>query len=122
MSSLDINPENLDFIFLEEAVWIAKANVGVPIYDFEFDNFFACRRPFYRPEKIKVVGRFGVTTNYEELFDSLKNEGIELIHTPQQYLLASDLTYWYQRISDFTPKSKWFESPPEADEVEKHFD
>ena len=122
MSSLDVNPEKLDFIFLEEAVWIAKANVGVPIYDFEFDNFFACRRPFYRPEKIKVVGRFGVTSNYEELFDSLKNDGIELIHTPSQYLLASDLTHWYKHISDLTPKSMWFEQPPDAKEIENYFD
>jgi len=122
MSSLDINPENLDFIFLEEAVWIAKAKIGVPIYDFEFDNFFACSRPFYRPEKIKVVGRFGVTSNYEGLFDSLKNEGIELVHTPSQYLLASDLTYWYKHISDLTPESRWVEQPPEVKEIEKHFD
>jgi len=82
MNSLDIRAENLDLIFLEEAVWIAKAKIGVPAYDFEFENFFACRRPFYRPEKIKIVGRFGVSTNYEGLFDSLKEDGIELIHTP----------------------------------------
>lgn len=122
MSSLEIQRENLDFIFLEEAVWIAKAKIDVPVYDFDFENFFACRRPFYRPDEITAVGRFGVTNNYDELFEDLKREGVSLIHTPQEYLLASDLTYWYERLSDLTPRSVWYETPPAAAEVEKHFD
>jgi hypothetical protein len=94
----------------------------VPVYDFEFENFFACRRPYYRPDSLKVIGRFGVTTNYDELFRALKNDGIELIHTPRQYLLASDLTYWYDYISEFTPKSVWFDDPPPATVIEKDFE
>lgn len=119
---LEVKPENLDFIFLEETVWIAQAKIGVPIYDFDFDSFFACRRPFYRPEKFKAVGRFGVTDNYDGLYETLLKEGIELIHSPSQYLSASDLTYWYDQLSGLTPKSVWFDKPPAASEIEKHFE
>jgi ATP-grasp domain, R2K clade family 3 len=122
MSSLDIKPENLDLILIEDVVWVVKAKVGVPIYDFEFENLFACRHPFYSPEKIKAIGRFGVSTNYKELFIKLQNDGIELIHTPEQYLLASDLTHWYQLLSEYTPKSIWFDNPPDAKVIEKDFE
>ena len=31
------------------------------------------------------------------------------------------MTYWYKYISELTPKSMWFENPPDPKEIEKHF-
>ncbi|MBX7172978.1 MAG: ATP-grasp domain-containing protein [Pyrinomonadaceae bacterium] len=117
-----VSPEQLEYILIEEVLWIAKSKIGVPIYDFEFENFFACRHPIYLTEPIKAVGRFGVSENYSELYSKLKADQIELIHTPEQYLLASELTNWYPYLQGLTPKSLWFDAPPAFSEVEKHFD
>lgn len=117
-----VSTEQLDFIHLEEVLWIARAKIGVPIYDFTFENFFAYRHPLYLPKPIKAVGRFGPSENYPALYSKLKAEQIELIHTPEQYFLASELTHWYLHLQDLTPKSLWFEAPPTFSEIEKYFD
>lgn len=117
-----LSPEQLEFLLLEDILWIAKTKIGVPIYDFEFENFFACRHPLYLTEPIRAVGRFGVSENYYELYSKLKNEQIELIHTPEQYLLASELTHWYPLLQDLTPESIWFDEPPSYLEIERNFD
>ncbi len=116
-----VSPGQLDFVQLENILWIARVKIGVPIYDFEFENFFACNHPIYLNEPIKVIGRFGVSENYPELYEKLKNDQIELIHTPEQYLLASELTHWYPIIEDLTPKSLWFDQPLSYGEVENEF-
>lgn len=119
MVSIEI--EQLDIFSLEELVWLAVTEVGVANYDFEFDRFFACRRPWQRPELVKAIGRFGVTTNYSELYSKLLTEGIELVHSPQQYLIASELTGWYPLIKDLTPLSISFNEAPNIEEIEKYF-
>src|SRR5688572_564842 len=105
MITIDIN--NLDIFLLEDSIWIATQNIGLPIYDFNFQTYFACKRPWERPEKVTAIGRFGVTTNYSELFSQLVEQGIKLIHNPDEYLKASELPNWYPLIEDLTPKSKW---------------
>jgi hypothetical protein len=116
-----IDPDQLDCFLLEDAVWIAAAQVGLPHYDFAFERFFACRRPLYRPQPVTAVGRFGVTADYAELHRRLAEGGVALVHTPEQYLLASELPRWYPLLSDLTPRSVWFEGPPPAEEIERHF-
>jgi ATP-grasp domain, R2K clade family 3 len=37
---LEINPDSLDLFLLEDTVWIACAETGIPSYDFPFDRFF----------------------------------------------------------------------------------
>ncbi len=114
--------ESLDIFFLEDVLWIAVATIDVPRYDFSFPNFFVCRRPYYRPENITAIGRFGVTTNYADLYNALEVSGISLVHTPAQYLLASELTHWYPKLSALTPRSVWFETPPSPAEIESVFE
>jgi hypothetical protein len=46
---------------------------------------------------------------------------VRLIHTPEQYKLASELTEWYPRIQEFTPRSVWFSEPPSPEVVEELF-
>lgn len=116
---LRIAPANLDIFLLEDVVWIAAAPTGLPVYDFSFQHFFACRHPWQRPERIFAIGRFGVTTNYEKLYEQLADEGIQLIHSPEQHLLASELTRWYPLLEDLTPRSRWFTEPPTVEEIEE---
>jgi ATP-grasp domain, R2K clade family 3 len=116
-----IGAENLDIFLLENSVWIAASIIHVPRYDFSFETFFSCRRPYQRPEQITAIGRFGAIDNYKNLYDALQAEGISLIHTPEQHRLASELTSWYPLLKDITPHSLWFDAPPEASIIEKHF-
>jgi len=118
---LEINADSLDLFLLEETVWIAFAETGLPSYDFPFDRFFACRRPWRRPDAISAIGRFGVTTNYDRLYAELQTRGVRLIHSPEQYKLASELTEWYPRIQEYTPRSAWFSEPPSPDVVGELF-
>ena len=118
---LEINADSLDLFLLEETVWIACADTRLPGYDFPFDRFFACRRPWQRPEAISAIGRCGVTTNYSLLYAELQKRGVRLIHSPEQHKLASELTEWYPRIQEFTPRSVWFSEPPPRDVVEELF-
>jgi ATP-grasp domain, R2K clade family 3 len=117
----EITADSLDLFLLEDSVWIACAVTGLPGYDFPFDRFFACRRLWQRPGAISAIGRFGVTTNYSQLYAELQTLGVRLIHTPKQYKLASDLTEWYPRIQEFTPRSVWFSEPPSPAVVEELF-
>jgi hypothetical protein len=119
MSKVEL--KTLDIFLLEDVVWIAAAQIDVPRYDFAFETFFACRHPVYRPEQIEAVGRFGVTDDYADIHSSLKADGIVLVHTPEQHLLASELTHWYPLLEDLTPRSLWFAEPPPAEEIERHF-
>lgn len=109
------------YFLLEDSIWIAAQNIGLPIYDFDFHTYFACRHPWERPEKITAVGRFGVTTNYSQLYYQLVEQGGYLIHNPDEYLKASELPYWYSLIEDLTPKSRWYKEPPSIAEVENNF-
>lgn len=116
-----VDPENLNIFLLEDVVWIAAAKIDAPLYDFAFETFFACRHPVYRTDEIQAIGRFGVTDDYADLYISLKAIGVLLVHTPEQHLLASELTHWYPLLEDITPRSLWFDAPPSAEEIEKHF-
>lgn len=116
-----IDPAQLDLLLLEDTLWITTAPVGIPHYDFPFHSFFACRHPWHRPSPVVAVGRFGVTENYSDLYQQLAADGILLIHTPDQYALASELPRWYPALSDLTPRSMWFAQPPSVAEIEHSF-
>jgi ATP-grasp domain, R2K clade family 3 len=107
-----VNPENLDLILLEETVWVLVGEVNLPSYDFSLTQFFACRRPWNRPEQITAIARFGAVINYDELYQQLAADGIFLVHSPEQHLLASELPRWYPLLEGLTPKSLWFSEPP----------
>ena len=108
-----------DLFQLEEAVWLWTSQIGAPIYDFAFDQFFACRRPFMRPDEVEVIGRVGALDDYRTTYQELLSEGIRLIHDPGEYLRATRLPQWYPLLEDLTPKSLWFSEPPDAQSVEE---
>lgn len=105
--------ENLDLILLEDTVWVLVGEVALPSYDFSLTQLFACRRPWHRPKQITAIARFGVATNYDELYQQLAADGIFLVHSPEQHLLASELPHWYPLLEGLTPKSLWFSEPPD---------
>ncbi len=78
-----VNAADLDLILLEDSVWVPVGRVDLPSYDFALDQFFSCRRPWQRPERITAIGRFGVASNYDELSQQLEQDGIFLVHSPE---------------------------------------
>jgi hypothetical protein len=54
--SIDIT--HLDYLCLENAIWVAANPIGSPTYDFDFARFFSYQRLWFNPEKeIVVTGR-----------------------------------------------------------------
>jgi ATP-grasp domain, R2K clade family 3 len=106
-----IDRADLELILVEDTVWLLVCKVGLSSYDFNLSQFFSCRHPWQRPEQITAISRCGAISNYDELYAQLATEGIYLIHSPEQYLLASELTHWYPLLADLTPKSLWFSEP-----------
>jgi hypothetical protein len=53
------------------------------------------------------------------LYDKLAANGISLIHSPAQNLLASELPRWYPLLAGLTPKSLWFQEPPDFELLEQ---
>jgi hypothetical protein len=110
-----VDPADLELILVEEKIWVLVGEVGLSIYDFAFTEFLACRHPWQRPDRITAIGRFGAVHNYDEVYQKLAAEGILLIHSPEQHLLASELHRWYPLLEGLTPKSLWFSEPPDIE-------
>ena len=106
-----------DLFQLEGAVWLWTSQVGLSIYDFAFDQFFACRRPYNRPVEVGVIARVGALDDYASTYQELQREGIRLVHSPDEYLRATRLPQWYPLLEDLTPKSLWFSEPPDPQVV-----
>ncbi|MDX2098289.1 MAG: ATP-grasp domain-containing protein [Leptolyngbyaceae cyanobacterium bins.59] len=66
-----------------------------------------------------AIGRFGAAINYDELYQQLAADGIFLIHSPEQHLLASELPRWYSLLDGLTPKSLCFSEPPDIAVLEQ---
>jgi hypothetical protein len=116
-----IAPEQLDLLLLEDTIWVLVGKVDLTSYDFALGDFFACRRPWQRPDSVLAIGRFGVATNYAQLYERLAADGIWLIHSPTQYRVASELPSWYPLLEGLTPYSEWFAAPPDAATIERKF-
>lgn len=104
-------------VLVENALWVATRPTGMRRYDFEFEQFFACRHPFRREGVVRAVGRMGATGEYADRYHRLLGEGVQLVHTPAEYELTSQLPTWYPLIADLTPRSFWFDRRPSAGEV-----
>ena len=60
-----VNRKDLDLILLEDTVWVLVGEIDLPSYDFSLAQFFSCRHPWHRPDRITAIGRFGAVTNYD---------------------------------------------------------
>ncbi|MBK8256836.1 MAG: ATP-grasp domain-containing protein [Polyangiaceae bacterium] len=110
-----------DLFLLQNAVWVLTSRTDNPGYDFEFDRFFECRRPWEHPPAQNVVARIGPIGDYPAQYNELHAAGITLINTPHDHERASELSSWYPLLSDLTPQTVVYAAPPPAAEVEAKF-
>ncbi|WP_144394706.1 ATP-grasp domain-containing protein [Pleionea sediminis] len=114
--------KNLDVFKLEDEVWIANRAIGIPAYDFKFENLFACRRPYELPKGEQLICRIGAPDDYSAVYSEFLDIGFQLINNVQEHDRASQLHEWYPLIKQYTPKSMWYEEIPNVKEVEEEFD
>ena len=112
---------DIDFIKIESAIWIANKKTKVPVYDFKFDPLFQINRTRIE-DKVVAVGRIGAIMDYPDTYKILSDYGFNLINTPKQHLLASELEQWYPLIENLTPKSKVYDHFPNIKELNASFD
>ena len=118
--SLDLT--RLDYLHLEDAVWVVAGATGLSTYDFDFSLFFSYKRScFNYEEEINAIGRFGVAYDYDRVYEGLAQNNILLIHTPEQHWRAGNLDGWYPLVKHLTARSLWFNSPPPVEEIETEF-
>ena len=104
----------MDMFRVNGAVWVASRTIHVPAYDFSFEPLLQLDRP--RLEGVHpIVGRVGAIPDYEELFQQLEGIGFELINSPTQHILASELEHWYPLMKEVTPRSHVYDQFPEID-------
>lgn len=106
--------EDLDVFQIERTLWIAEAKIGLPVYDFPFSQMMDCRHGRFGLDEVCAIARFGAVTDYDELYAGLLEQGVRLIHSPEQHVLCSDLPSWYPRLEGMTPQSWWFDKAPDA--------
>ncbi|MEW6307282.1 MAG: ATP-grasp domain-containing protein [Verrucomicrobiota bacterium] len=111
----------MDLLLLENVLWVAVQPTEFPGYDFRFSDFFECRRPSNRPERVRAVARMGATGDYAGRRRELLSNGIELIHMPEEHLRCSQLPQWYPLLADMTPRSVWFDAWPDAETIARQF-
>ncbi len=107
---------------VEDTLWCVVSPTGDPTYDFSFEEQFACRHPWQLDGQVRAVARMGAASDYAQRYHNLREQGVELIHTPEEYRRTSELPVWYPLIDDLTPRSVWFEQLPPADQIEDQFD
>jgi hypothetical protein len=108
-----------DLFLVEDAVWVLAMPTGKAVYDFPFDRLLACRRPFQPPASLTAVARVGAIPDYDEYYRRWAEQGVRLIHTPDEHRRASELPRWYPCLEGLTPKSLWFSQPPSAALIER---
>ena len=64
--SQEIDPRvSHDKFIIQDSLWIITEPVGVPIYDFDFRQFFECRTPYEPQKSVSGVARVGAFEDYE---------------------------------------------------------
>ena len=113
----------MDFVLthVEKRLWIVQNTIGLSLYDFDFAKHFSCRHPIRIDQPITAIARMGAADIYSDRYTDFANQGINLIHTPEQYELSTLLPNWYPKISDLTPHSRWFDDFPDAGVVDDEF-
>ncbi|HEY4244438.1 MAG TPA: ATP-grasp domain-containing protein [Kofleriaceae bacterium] len=114
---MERHPE--DLMLVEDAVWLLTAPTGTAIYDFAFDRLLACRRPYHLPAELTAVARVGAIPSYGDFYRRWADQGIRLVHTPEEHRRASELPTWYPLLEGLTPKSLWFSRPPTVARIEQ---
>lgn len=107
----------IDHFQVQETIWIAARKVSVAAYDFDFQTWFECNRPYEKPNVARTFLRLGAVEDYSKSYGDLLAIGIEPINSPNEHALASELPLWYPLLPDLSPRSVWFDSLPTASEI-----
>lgn len=113
--------EKLNLFLLQEKIWVITNPVHKSNYDFEFERFFNCEHKWQLPPSLSAIARVGARNDYKKFYESLRQDGVHLIHSPEQHALASELPNWYPLISDLTPRSLWFSQMPTLEHIQENF-
>lgn len=114
--------QRLNLFLLEQKLWLLTKPISTSNYNFAFENFFACQHKWELPPDLSAIARIEAIDKYADTYVALEAEGIRLIHSPEEHLKASDLSYWYPIISDLTARSRVFPTVPSQAEIEREFD
>lgn len=109
-----------DFFSLDEGIWIAEQKTNVSAYDFQFSPLFPLSRPRFEGTE-KIIARIGAISDYQLLYNNYKALGFELVNSPREHQLASELQHWYPIIANLTPKSKVYTHFPSLELVLEDF-
>lgn len=111
----------MDPTVLEDHLAVMVEPTGVPTYDFDFGPHFRCRHPVRLDRRLPCVLRVGARADYEGTFAACRDAGLDVVNTPQQHALASELACWYPILRDITPRSRLLDAFPPPADVEAEF-
>lgn len=114
-------PVNVDRFVMEHKFWVITSPTDVPIYDFDFRQYFDCRTPYQVDGVLPGIGRVGAFDDYRRFFEEAKEWGIRLLNTPEEQERSSSLPNWYGLISGDTPRSRWYAGIPSFDQIAAEF-
>ncbi len=95
---------------------VLAESTGIMSYDFSFDRYFECRRPFH-VEPVTAPLRIGAIADYDSVIANLASIGVTPINSLDQHLRSSSLPVWYPLLEDLTPRSIIFSGEPDIDTV-----
>lgn len=110
-----------DIFLLEEQCWIASKVTRVPVYDFNFRQFFSCKTPYLIQDPSTVIGRIGAIPNYQQFMEELNDINLNPINSLQEHQRCSELPLWYPVIEHLTPRSKVYDQIPDIKDIEQDF-
>jgi len=113
---------NSDQFLIRGHLWMVTRPVGAAVYDFDFRRFFDCRTPYEIPPGIAGVARVGAIADYDSFFHEWADQGIRLIHSPEDHTRCASLPEWYPLIEADTPRSRCYPEIPSLAELREHFD
>lgn len=117
-----LREQRLNIFQMQERLWLITKPTGVAIYNFDFEKFFECRHHWRLPTPLTAIARIGAIDEYDDFYESLRREGIHLIHTPEEHQRCGELPAWYPLLSEITPRSVWFDEVPTSAKILEYFD
>lgn len=107
---------------VENKIIVVVEEVGVSTYDFNFGLHFTCDHPYRIDGEEPCILRIGPVADYTAEFATKLEMGLRLVNSPDEHTRASELEYWYPLLADLTPRTRVFDTLPEADEIEASFE
>ncbi len=112
----------MNFTLIEDKLFVASEQLGIAVYDFDFTLHFSCKHPYLIEGIRPCVMRAGAIAYYAQEYEEKIEMGLQLVNSPDQHILASELEAWYPLISELTPRTVVYDTLPETREIESNFD